>query len=225
MAKQHNFDIRRPPGCWAWLRRLLFTALSGLGLVLICIAAIDVWISLQARGKLTSDLEQLRPTDYGVVLGTAKFYPGGGLNPFYQARIDATVQLYQAGMIEQVIASGDHSTPFYDEPGMMRDDLIQRGIPAQVILRDGGGIRTLNSVQRLQTEFGQTEIIIISQRFHLERALYQAQAAGIDAQGFVAADAPLNWHARVRAREVLARVSAMIDIHVLRRTRTPMLHP
>lgn len=208
---------RPPPGWWVWLRRLFYTFLGSLGMLLGGLLAIDLWITLQARGHITDDPEFLRPTEYGIVLGTAKYYHGGGLNPFYQARMDAAAALYHSGLVEQLIASGDHSTPFYNEPGMMLEDLVSRDVPEQVILRDGGGIRTLNSVRRLRTEFGQSEAIIVSQRFHLERALYQARAAGIDAQGYVAEDAPLRWHLRVRAREVLARVSAMIDIHILRR--------
>ena len=229
MAEHDNLLIdatrRPPPTLWVWLRRLLYTLLSSVGLLLGGLLSIDLWITLQAREHLTRDPEFLRPTEYGVVLGTAKYYSGGGLNPFYQARMDAAAALYHSGLVEQLIASGDHSTPFYDEPGMMLEDLVIRDVPEQVILRDGGGIRTLNSVRRLQTEFGQSEVIIVSQRFHLERALYQARAAGIDAQGYIAADAPFRWHIRVRTREILARVSAMIDIHILRRAQDPLLHP
>lgn len=227
MAKQDKLLIdatRRPPPLWkVWLLRSVYTLLSSIGLLLCLLLTIDLWISLQSRDRIADDPEFLRPTEYGVVLGTAKYY-SGGLNPFYQARMDAAASLYHSGMVEQLIASGDHSTPFYDEPGMMLEDLMARDIPEQVILRDGGGIRTLNSMRRLRTEFGQSEAIIVSQRFHLERALYQARAAGIDAQGYVAEDAPLRWHWRVRLREVLARVSAVIDIHILRRAHEPVLH-
>jgi SanA protein len=149
-------------------------------------------------------------------LGTAKYY-STGINPFYEARMNATAQLYHSGLVEQVIASGDHSTPFYNEPGMMLEDLVLLGVPEQVILRDGGGIRTLQSVRRLETEFGQTDVIIVSQQFHLERALYLAQAAGISAQGFVADDPPFHWYWRVRLREVFARLSALMDVHLLER--------
>jgi SanA protein len=100
---------------------------------------------------------------------------------------------------------------------MMLEDLVLLGVPEQVILRDGGGIRTLQSVRRLETEFGQTDVIIVSQQFHLERALYLAQAAGISAQGFVSDDPPFHWYWRVRLREVFARLSALMDVHLLER--------
>lgn len=199
-----------------WLKAIALALSSGVLMVILTILAIDLWISLQARDRLASQVRALRPATYAVVLGTAK-YSSAGINPFYEARMAATAELYHSGLVEQVIASGDHSTPFYNEPGMMFDDLALLGIPEQVILRDGGGIRTLNSVRRLQTEFGQTDVIIISQRFHLERALYLASAAGISAQGFIADDPPLPWYWRVRLREVFARLSALLDIHVLDR--------
>lgn len=201
-----------------WLQRMLMSALGGLILLLLILLGADLWIGYQARGKVVDSPDALSATQYGVVLGTSKYY-SGGINPFYQARMDAAADLYHAGKVRQLIASGDHSTPFYNEPAMMFDDLVERGVSPESIQQDGGGIRTLHSVRRLRTEFDQTDVIIISQRFHVERALYQAHAAGLDAQGFAAADAPFNWHIRVRLREVLARVSAMIDVHLLRRTR------
>ena len=211
----HPIKPQRP--LWQrWLRGFFIALSSGVGMLLATLLSIDLWISLQARDRLAHHVQALRPATYAVVLGTAKYY-SAGVNPFYQTRMSATAELYHSGLIEQVIASGDHSTPFYNEPGMMLEDLVLLGVPQQVILRDGGGIRTLQSVRRLDSEFGQTDVIIVSQRFHLERALYLAQAAGISAQGFVAADPPWQWYWRVRVREVFARLSAVIDIHLLER--------
>lgn len=199
-----------------WLKATMLACVSGVMMLVLAILAIDLWISLQARDRLATQVQALRPATYAVVLGTAKYY-SSGVNPFYQARMAATAELYHSGMIEQVIASGDHSTPFYNEPGMMLEDLVLLDVPEQVILRDGGGIRTLHSVRRLDSEFGQTDVIIISQRFHLERALFIAQSAGIAAQGFVAEDPPFRWYWRVRLREIFARLSAMMDVYVLER--------
>lgn len=208
---------------WRWVRRLFVTGLSAVTTLTVTVLLMDLWITWQARDSITNDYSQLAPVEYGMLLGTSKFY-SGGINPFYEARIQAAAKLYHAGIVETLIASGDHSTPFYNEPGMMFDDLVALGVPEAAIVQDGGGVRTLSSVRRLRSEFDQSDVIIISQRFHVERALYQAAAAGLRAQGFAAEDAPVNWHIRVRLREVLARVSAMIDIHILRRTDEQALH-
>lgn len=218
-----RWDQPRQSHWLLWLRRLLMALVGGIMTLTLTILLMDLWITWQARHAITADQGELRPTQYGMLLGTSKFY-SGGINPFYQARIEAAASLYHAGRVEKILASGDNSTPFYNEPGMMFDDLVALGVPESAIVQDGGGVRTLTSVRRLRTEFDQSEVIIISQRFHVERALYQARAAGIEAQGFAAQDAPSNWHMRVRLREVLARVSAMIDIHVLRRADDRVLH-
>ena len=93
----------------------------------------------------------------------------------------------------------------------MRNDLAARGVPAEFITCDFAGLRTLDSVQRAQRVFGQRRVVFVSQRFHLERALYLAQASGLDAVGFVAAEAPPRWAWRVRAREVLAQKTPQMD--------------
>lgn len=199
------------------LRQLAWVVLSSSAVIVSTVWFADQWFGWQAKGRVFTDKDQLSPSRFGLLLGTAKYHPSGSLNPFYQARIAAAAELYHEGLLDFILASGDNSTPYYNEPRMMQQDLIQLGVPESSILQDGGGTRTLDSVIRLKTEFQQTDVIIISQQFHVERALYQARAVGIDAQGYVAIDAPRNWHMRVRAREVLARLHALLEIHVLRR--------
>ncbi|MFC3852566.1 vancomycin high temperature exclusion protein [Salinispirillum marinum] len=197
--------------------KLLLLGMSGALLALVLFVWVaDQWFRWQTREHVFTQKEDLTPTQFGLLLGTAKYHASGTLNPFYQARVRAAAQLYHDGYLQIILASGDHSTPYYNEPGMMRDDLLDLGVPDESILLDGGGTRTLASVRRLKSEFDQDRVIIISQQFHIERALYQAHAAGIMAQGFVADDAPRNWHVRVRVREVFARLNALYEIHIQR---------
>lgn len=205
------------------LRRVALVFLGVSALVSSSVWFADQWFGWQAQGRVFTDKDRLSPSRFGLLLGTAKYHPSGTLNPFYQARIAAAAELYHDGVLEVILASGDNSTPYYNEPRMMQQDLILLGVPAEAILQDGGGTRTLDSVIRLKTEYQQTKVIIISQQFHIERALYQARAVGIDAQGYVALDAPRNWHLRVRTREVLARMHALMEIHVLRRADIPTI--
>lgn len=214
----------RQPRWLHWLKLALLSLLGGCVLFVVGVLTADVWIGFQARGKVTSDQTTLIPTTYGVVLGTSKYY-SGGINPFYEARMAAAADLYHEGIIKMLVASGDHSTPFYNEPRMMFDDLVKLGVPEEAILRDGGGIRTLYSMRRLRSEFDLDDVIVISQRFHVERALYQAGASGIQAQGFAALDAPFEWHVRVRFREIFARVSALLDLHILSASEPGRLPP
>jgi SanA protein len=94
----------------------------------------------------------------------------------------------------------------------MRDALIAAGVPAQRIYRDYAGFRTLDSVLRARQVFGQDRVIVVSQRFHLERALFLAERRGLDDQGLAAPDAPwgLGWPTRLR--EAGSRLRAVSDI-------------
>ena len=129
--------------------------------------------------------------------------------------------LYHAGKVDRIIVSGDNSTPTYNEPGMMREDLVARGVPDSVIHADYAGRRTLDSVVRASEIFGQDSLLVVSQRFHNERALYLAHAHGIDAIGMNAG----NWRkGRLRlhmmAREmILSRPKAVLDILIGKRPR------
>ena len=122
-------------------------------------------------------------------------------------------ELFHAGKVDFIIASGDNHTRQYDEPTAMRDSLIARGVPSERIILDFAGFRTLDSVVRAQEIFGCDSLTIISQYDHCARALYLARANGIDA---VAISAPLNAGRRVRTRlairEWLARDKMMLDI-------------
>ncbi len=209
-------DTRSGPA--RFLFRLAGSLTGALAMILSALVVADLWVGMSTRERVVTDMETLPDTRFGVILGTSKYY-SDGVNPYYTARIDAAVSLYEQGRIEVLLASGDNLTPYYDEPGMIRDDLTARGVPTDAILQDGAGSRTIHSVRRLRSVYDQESVIIISQPFHLQRALYQARVAGLDAWGFAAADPPWEWYWRVRLREVLARASTLVELHLLGRAQ------
>lgn len=148
----------------------------------------------------------------GLVLGTSRNLQNGSINPYYKYRVDATIALFKAGKISYVIVSGDNSTKDYDEPTDFKRDLVEGGIPEERIFLDYAGFRTLDSVVRAKAIFGQTNITIISQQFHNERAIFLADHFGIEAMGFNATDVPSRFGMKVKAREYLARTKVFWDI-------------
>ena len=122
-------------------------------------------------------------------------------------------QLYHAGKADFIIASGDNHTKDYDEPTAMRDSLVARGVPADRIILDFAGFRTLDSVVRAKEVFGCDSLTIVSQADHCARALWLAEAGGIEA---VAISAPVRAGRLVRVRlglrERLARDKMMLDL-------------
>jgi len=151
-----------------------------------------------------------------LVLGCSKYLSHNRLNYFYKYRIEAAVKLFKARKVDAIVVSGDNGRKSYDEPTLMKEDLVKAGIPAKYIQLDYAGFRTLDSVVRAKAIFDLEDYIIVSQRFHLERAIFIAQNKEQKVIGFTAKDFKGTvWHERMKRRELLARVKAWLDIKVL----------
>lgn len=164
-----------------------------------------------------ADLDDVPRRDVGVVLGTSRFISTGRENSYFTYRIDAAEELYNSGKITKILVSGDNADVSYNEPLAMQNALIDRGIPSEDIVLDYAGFRTLDSVVRAQEVFQQSEFVVISQPFHVERALYIARIYNIPAVGYAAEDVSVSRSIRIQAREVLARGQAWIDVNILNR--------
>ncbi|MGN6495324.1 MAG: SanA/YdcF family protein [Agriterribacter sp.] len=184
-------------------------------LVLVATAAVIYFcnkkISDAAEGKLYTDINAIPYNKTGLLLGTGKYLANGKVNPYYSFRIEAAKNLLQSGKIKFLIISGDNSTKAYDEPTLMRNDLISAGIDSTVIFLDYAGFRTFDSIVRAREIFGQSNLTIISQPFHNQRAIFIASKENIAAIGFNAADVSHSRGIKVQVREKLARVKVFID--------------
>lgn len=174
-------------------------------------------VVLNAHGKTFDNVHDIPATEVGLLLGTT---PYSRLlrapNYFFVYRIEAAERLYKSGKVKYICVSGDeHSLDGIDEPRCMKDSLMARGIPAEVIFTDGKGYRTLDSVVRLNKVYGARSFTIISQRFHNERAIYLAEHLGLDINKVYAFNAgePTTAESSITyAREFLARVKMHLDI-------------
>ena len=185
-------------------------------LTLIGLIVIDSYISKQAEVNIYAQLKNVPEKKAALVLGTAKYMAGGGKNYFYMYRIRAAVALFKIRKVKAIVVSGDSSTKYYDETNKMKNDLIKAGVPSKYITLDPLGVRTLDSVVRAEAIFDLKDYIIVSQKFHLERALFIAKAKGQKAIGFMAKDIPGTAAAyRMQAREYLARAKAFLDVYIL----------
>ncbi|WFB35708.1 ElyC/SanA/YdcF family protein [Kiritimatiellota bacterium B12222] len=153
----------------------------------------------------------------GLVLGCRRMLAHGRENLFFTYRIRESVALYEAGKIQYVLVSGDNSRKSYDEASDMQQALMERGVPEDRIVLDYAGFRTLDSVLRASKVFGQESFIVVSQDFHVRRALFIAQAKGLDVVGVAAQDVEGRGGLKTHVREYLARFKMMLDLYVLRR--------
>lgn len=199
------------------MARFLRLSAYGLGGFLILIVAFTVYANVRveraATGRIYCSVDAVPHNRVALLLGTNPMNRLGRPNTYFTNRIHTAAGLFHAGKIEYIIASGDNHTRRYDEPTAMRDSLMAHGVPSDRIVLDYAGFRTLDSVVRAKEVFGCDSITIISQADHSARALYIAEANGIEA---VAVSAPLRagrWvRTRLALREWLARDKMMFDI-------------
>jgi SanA protein len=200
-----------------WQRRviLVILGLGFLGFSIVLYANLTaIWAS---RGRLFDDVSKVPETQVGLVFGTTDKMLDGRDNLYFNYRIDAAVDVWNAGKVETLIVSGDNLSdpPYYNEPDKMRRALIKRGVPEDRIVSDPRGMRTLDSVVRAKEIFGTDTVLLISQRFHNERAIYLAEANGIRAFGFNARDVDTQAGLKTRIREIGARVKMWLDVNFL----------
>jgi SanA protein len=154
------------------------------------------------------------------VLGTSPTHVNGTSNAFFNKRIEAAASLYQHGKVKLLVLSGTHDRQYYNEPIAMQRALVKLGVPNKAMILDMKGENTLASVKRVKALCGAHKLTIITQRFHGYRALYISRYCGIPALVFAAEDATPFAMIRIWLRESLARVKALIDLHVLHQHQT-----
>ncbi len=195
--------------------RILRYGFLGTLTVLALIVAINVWVVASTNRRIYDEVNEVPAAKVCLLLGTSR-NTSNGANVFFMQRMYAAAELYHAGKVKKIIVSGDNSTDNYNETEAMRRELVKLGVPTEDIVNDHAGFRTLDSVVRAKSVFDQEDIIVVSQRFHIQRALFIADAKGIKATGFVAKD-PLHGtpYYKVMFREYFARVKAALDCYVL----------
>nr|WP_314492881.1 ElyC/SanA/YdcF family protein [uncultured Chryseobacterium sp.] len=193
------------------LKKILYIGLVFLGISALFILWANLKINSESEDYITSELSKLPNEKTGLLLGTGKTLSNGNPNAYFFNRITAAAALYKSGKVKNIIVSGDNSKKNYNEPEEMKNELIRSGVPAEKIFEDFAGFRTLDSVVRAKEIFGQNSYIIISQRFHNERAVYLARKNGIEAFGYNAEDVNKYAGFKTNAREKLARAKVFWD--------------
>ena len=187
--------------------------LALLSVVVAFTVCVNVTVDKATSGRIYADVDSAPHNRVALLLGTNPLNRWGRPNSYFTNRVYTAADLYHAGKVDYIIASGDNHIATYDEPTAMRDSLVALGVPAHRIILDFAGFRTLDSVVRAKDVFGCDSLTIISQADHNARALYLAQANGIEA---IAVSAPLHagrWvRTRLAIREWLARDKMMLDL-------------
>ncbi len=196
-----------------WWRLVVLMVFS-----LVFVLASNAWLVgvtsariIQPEVGCTSDYE------VALVFGTSQYLRSGRSNPHYYGRIDLAAMLYHQGRIEHLLLSGDNRTLYYNEPAKMQQDLIERGVPLEAMTLDAAGFSTFDSLKRSRDVYGLHQLLLITQGYHLPRALFIADHLGLQATG-CAAEGP-KWAAmrKVWFREVAARFKTLGDLYLWQR--------
>lgn len=188
----------------------LICALAVLAIIGLC----NLIVIQSAKGRIYDDVEKIPYNKVGLVLGTIPKLSNGNDNYYYKCRMQATADLYFAGKISYIIASGDNHIKDYNEPECMLNSLVALGVPDTVIYLDYAGFRTFDSMIRAKKVFMQDSITVISQHWHNQRAIYVARKQGMDIIGFDAKDAIVRKaYIKNHIREMLAKVKAVVDVY------------
>ncbi len=198
-------------------RRLLFWASAGVGVMVILVGlgilVPNLVIARSSRTHIASSPEETSRAQAAIVLG-ARVYPGGGLSPMLRDRMETWVRLYELGRVDKLLLSGDHGQTTYDEVNAMLRYALDRGVPEEDVFTDHAGFSTYDTMYRARDVFLVESAIVVTQGFHLARAVYTARALGLEAVGVPADIQPYGDERRFAMRDWLARAKAFLDLHV-----------
>ena len=152
---------------------------------------------------IKEEYQQLKDVDYILVLGASvrRERP----SPMLKDRLKKTIELYNINTQNKILVTGDHTKEDYDEVTIMKNYLLENNIPEEKIIMDPAGVSTYDSIFRVQKQLKAKKIIIVSQKYHLYRALYIANSLGIEAYGVPADDIKYKGATYREVREILAR--------------------
>ncbi len=166
-----------------------------------------------AEGYIAQSPQEAPRAQVAIVLG-AKVYSSGIPAPMLKDRLDTGIALYRLGKVDKLLLSGDHGQKTYDEVNTMLDYVVARGVPDEDVFTDHAGFSTYDTMYRARDVFAVTDALIVTQGFHLTRAVYTARALGLEATGVAADIQPYANERRFAMRDWLARIKAFVQLHV-----------
>ena len=187
------------------LRGLIRLVITLVVLAAIIVAGTNIYVWQQTKDQMVSLTEAKAKNAQVILVLGAGVKPNGSPSPMLTHRLQTALNLYQAGAAKKILISGDHGQVHYDEIKAMRQWLINHGVSDQVIYADHAGFSTYESAYRAEAIFSVQRAIVVTQPYHLPRALYDCQSRGIEVWGVGAAGNAYRGQVERNLREYLAR--------------------
>jgi SanA protein len=189
----------------------------------VILAGVVLLASIQIHyDRLVVEPESAPAKPVALVFG-AGVRADGRLSPMLRDRMDTAIELYAAGKVRKLLVSGDNRFVEYNEPGRMYDYAVAQGVPPEDVVRDYAGRRTYDTCYRARAIFGVEQALLVTQRFHLPRALFTCKNLGLEAAGVSADRYRYRSNTYYRVRDTLATLRAWWDVRVAR--PLPVLGP
>ncbi len=179
--------------------------------------ALNLYVKTVTSSRRYNNPNQISPQRVAIVLGAGIY--NDQPSPMLADRISAAVELYKLGRVKKLLMSGDNSSEDYDEVTVMQRYAIKMGVPKKDITLDYAGFKTYQSCYRANAIFGVTQAVVVTQNFHLPRAVYLCNQLGVDAVGLGTPD----WESyqrdtimRYTFREYISTIKALWQVHITR---------
>ncbi|WPY99571.1 SanA/YdcF family protein [Christiangramia sp. OXR-203] len=193
------------------LKKFILFSVIGIVLIIFTILGIEAIFLRHTSEDIYSDISKIPPRETVIILG-ASVHSDGKLSPILQDRVDTAIKLYRSNKVKNFHVTGDHRTEDYNEIAAMVAYLRERGIPQNQITSDHAGLDTYDSMYRAGKLFNIENATVVTQKFHLPRALFISGQLGFNYFGFTADQRAYQTEYRLKQREKLANVKALWEV-------------
>ena len=197
-------------------KKFLFASILGLILIVVVVVFIESVFKTETQPYIYSEVSQLPNTETVIILG-ASVHSDGQLSPILKDRVDTAIKLFKNNKVKKFLVTGDHRSDSYNEVAAMVNYLKENGIDNSKIKKDHAGLDTYDSMYRAGRIFGIEDAVVVTQEFHLPRALYIARNLGMDYKGFAAKGSKYTTENSLKHREKLANVKALWEVWMQRK--------
>jgi SanA protein len=207
LRRKLTYPLRR----WPRLSKVVLVGAALAAVLVLLVVAANVCVLLEGEDS-TSSLADVPKTEVAIVPG-ALVQPNGKMSVMLGDRVKDAARLWHAGKVQKILVSGDHGQWTYDEPDTMRQALVRHGVTPRDIFEDHAGFDTWQTMERARSIFGVRRAVVVTQGFHMPRALFLADHAGIEATGLTSDLHVYGFQGhKSDVREVFSRVKAVADV-------------
>ena len=193
------------------LKKFILFSVIGIVLIIFTILGVEAIFLRHTSEDIYSDISKIPPRETVIILG-ASVHSDGKLSPILKDRVDTAIKLYRSNKVKNFHVTGDHRTEDYNEIAAMVAYLRERGIPQNQITSDHAGLDTYDSMYRAGKLFNIENATVVTQKFHLPRALFISGQLGFNYFGFTADQRAYQTEYRLKQREKLANVKALWEV-------------